>query len=346
MFRYALLVAACTVLAPAQAAASDVAAAPFQLAAADGVDFDDEGLERKSSSRTGHADYSAKAYKAELTALPKDQQIALRSIMGKLDATTKSQLEALVANRRVQYKDATGHTLVDNLWSLVDKPLKHKIKNAALLTEIVRDVGRPSTIAQAEHNTCTATSIQSALARSAPGEYVRIIAGLAAGDGKVTARDGKLKLSSADYIAFSDRTITGNLFQPAIMEAEARHNGGGAHYDNKTDTTTNKKGEKWQGAMDADVSSVQTALLIGKYTTIYASETPKKKLVAILRGASAKKPVLVGFNTAGGGGHEVQVIGFDQTKNRYKIRNPWGELLLLPIADVESHADGVNFRKD
>ena len=343
MHRSALLLAACLLLAPAPALAQE-AAPPFMLAAADGVDFDDDGHERASSSRTGHAAYTKKAYQAALTALPKDQQIALRSVMGKLDATTKAQLEALVANRRVQYKDATGHTLVDNLWALVDKPLKHKIKNAELLTEIIRDVGRPSTIAQAEHNTCTATSIQSALARSAPGEYARILAGLAAGDGVVTARNGKLKLSSADYIPFKDRTVTGNLFQPAVMEAEAQNNDG--HYDNKTDTSRNKAGEKWQGAMDADVSKIQTALLVGKYKTIYASEAPKKKVVAVLRAATAKQPVLVGFNTAGGGGHEVQVIGFDKAKNKYKIRNPWGELLLLPIKDVESHADGVNYRVD
>lgn len=344
MIRIALILVACVALTPAPVRAQEGPVAPFLLAAADGVDFDDESLERASSSRLGHADYTAKAFKAELANLPKDQQIAVRSIMGKLDATTKAQLEALIANRRVQYKDATGHTLVDNLWALVDKKLKHKIKNAELITEIIRDVGRPSTIAQAAHNTCTATSIQSALARSAPGEYARIISGLAGGDGVVTARNGKLKLSSADYIPFKDRTVTGNLFQPAIMEAEARNNDG--HYDNKTDTSRNAAGEKWQGAMDADVSKVQTALLVGKFKTIYASETPKKKLVAVLRAATAKQPVLVGFNTAGGGGHEVQVIGFDKQKKKYKIRNPWGELLLLPINDVEAHADGVNYRAD
>ncbi|MFN3430634.1 MAG: hypothetical protein ACK46X_11850 [Candidatus Sericytochromatia bacterium] len=345
MIRYAMLLTVCAVITPVPALAAQPAA-PFQLAAADGVDFDDEEHERTSSSRTGHAPYTPAGYQAELGKLPTDQRIAVRSILGKLDATTKKQLEALIANRRVQYKDATGHTLIDNLWSLVDKPLKHKIKNAELITEVIRDVGRPSTIAQAAHNTCTATSIQSAMARSAPGEYARIISGLAAGDGVVTARNGKLKLSSADYIPFKDRTVTGNLFQPAVMEAEAQHNGNGAHYDNKTDTTRNNKGEKWQGAMDADVSFVQTALMVGKYETIYAENTPKPKLVAILRGATAKRPVLVGFYTAGGGGHEVQVVGFDKAKNKYKIRNPWGELIYLPIKDVETHADGVNYRKD
>lgn len=344
MLRLTLLLAACVVLASSPAQVAEAAPTPFLLAAADGVDFDDESHERTSSSRTGHAAYTTKQFQSEQAKLPSDQRIALRVIMGKLDATTKKQLEALVANRRVQYKDATGHTLIDNLWGLVDKPLKHKIKNADLLREIIRDVGRPSTIAQAEHNTCTATSIQAAMARSAPGEYARIIAGLAAGDGVVVARNGKLKLSSADFIPFKDRTVTGNLFQPAVMEAEARNND--AHYDNKTDTSRDRAGETWQGAMDADVSKVQTALLVGKYKTIYAAETPKKQVIAILRAASAKRPVLVGFNTAGGGGHEVQVIGFDQAKNKYKIRNPWGELLLLPLKDVEAHADGVNYRVD
>lgn len=332
------------VLAPAAGGPALAAPPPpaFVIAASDGIDFDDSRLKRVESSRSGHADYTAQEYQTALAALPSDQRIAVRSIMNKLASGVRPQLEALVAKHRVQYKDATGHTLVDNLWALVDKPLRYKLRNADLLKEIVRDTARPTTITQGEHNTCTATSVQAALARSAPGEYARIIAGLASGDGVVTARDGKLKLSSKDYVAFKDRTITGNLFQPAVMEVEAQFNDG--HYDNRTDTSKDRKGETWQGAMDADVSRVQTALLVGKYKTLYAAKAARSEVVRILRGASPKEPVLVGFWTAGGGGHEVQVVGFDPKQNKYAIRNPWGELLFLPPKDVETHADGVNYR--
>lgn len=343
MNRLVLALATALILnaAPAPARAAELPA-PFVIAAAEGIDFDDESLTRKSSTREGHAEYDAAEYKAALAELPKDQQIAVKSIMKQLDKATKVQFEALIAKHRVSYKDATGKTLVDNLWMLVDKKLAHGIKNKELLKELIRDVVRPSTIAQAAHNTCTATSIQSALARQAPGEYARIIAGLASGDGVVTARNGKLKLASKDYIAFEDRTVTSNLLQPAIMEQEARLND--AHYDNKTDYSITKSGEKYQGAMDSDVSKIQTALLVGKYKTLYASESPKKQVVEILKNASAKEPVLVGFWTKGGGGHEVQVVGYEKKKKSYKIRNPWGELLFLPSAEVEKNADGVNYR--
>lgn len=332
--------ALCALLALAPAAL----AAPFQLAAADGVDFRDQEYTIKASSRTGFAAFTPQELKAAVAGLPKDQQIAIRSITKKLDATTQSQLAALIAKNRVQYKDATGQTLIDNLWSLVDKQLKHGIKNEDLIREIIRDVARPSTIAQARHGTCTSTSIQSALARTAPGEYARILAGLAGGDGVVTCRDGKIKLSSELYIPYKDRTVTGNLFQPACMDAQASRNKG-YRYDNKADHNIRKKdGATYRGSQIVDVAALQTALLVGDYETFQVADAPKKKVARVLASASPKNPVLVCMSTAGGGAHEVQLVGYDKAKKAFKIRNPWGETVFVPRADVESHMTGVNHR--
>ncbi len=340
MFRPTVALAACVLFALAPAAV----ATPFQVAAADGVDFRDQEYTIKASSRTGFAAFTPKELKAALAALPKDQQIAVRSITTRLDATTESQLGALIAKNRVQYKDATGKTLIDNLWSLVDKRLQHRIKNADLIREIIRDVARPSTIAQAQHGTCTSTSIQSALARTAPGEYARILAGLAGGDGVVTCRDGETKLSSELYIPYQDRTVTGNLFQPACMDAQASRNKG-YRYDNKKDHNVRKKdGATYRGSRIVDVAALQTALLIGDYETFQVADAPKKKLARVLASASPKSPVLVCMSTAGGGAHEVQLVGYDQAKKAFKIRNPWGETVFVPRADVESHMTGVNHR--
>lgn len=343
MFRHTFGIA-CLLLALTPAAiATPAVAPPFQLAAADGVDFRDQEYTIKASSRTGHAAFTPQELKAALADLPKDQQIAIRAISAKLDKTTQEQLAALIAKSRVQYKDATGKTLIDNLWALVDRPLQHQIKNADLMREIIRDVARPSTIAQANHGTCTSTSIQSALARTAPAEYARILAGLAGGDGVVTCRDGKTKLSSALYIPYKDRTVTGNLFQPACMDAQARNNG--YRYDNQKDHNVRKKdGQTYRGSRIIDVAALQTAILVGHYETFNVADVPKKKVAKVLASATTKTPVLVCMSTAGGGAHEVQLVGYDKGKKAYKIRNPWGETVYVPRADVDSHMTGVNHR--
>jgi hypothetical protein len=325
--------------------AVSLTSAPSAFARGDGFDFGDEVQGKKESQRTGHAAYTPAQLKEGLGRLSPAQRAAYDAIVAKLDATTRAQLEALVAKHRVQYKDATGKTVLDNLKQVATRPLGHGIANAELLRETIRDICRPSTIAQAAHSTCTATSIQSALARSAPGEYTRVVAGLAMGDGEVTLRDGQMRISSSNFIPFDDRTVSSNLMQPAIMDAEARLNGG--RYDNRTDTTVIRRtGQKYKGAGDSDVSTVETAILAGRYETLTADDTDKSRLLSILKAATPRQPVLASFNTEGGGGHEFQVVGYDRGKKAFVVRNPWGEVDFISVRDFERYLDGVNHRVD
>lgn len=315
------------------------------FARGDGFDFEDEVQSKKESARTGHAAYTPSQLQEGLGRFNGGQRAAYDLVIAKLDAATRAQLEALAAKHRLQFKDATGKTVLDNLRQIATQPLRYHLANADLLRETVRDICRPSTIGQAAHSTCTATSIQSALARSAPGEYTRVVAGLAVGDGRVTLRDGKMWLSCENFIPFDDRTVSSNLMQPAIMDAEARLNGG--RYDNRSDRTVIKRtGQSYKGAGDSDVSTVETALLTGRYETLTVEGSDKADLLRILKAATPRKPVLASFNTEGGGGHEFQVVGYEKARRAFVVRNPWGEVDFIAQSDFERYLDGVNHRME
>jgi hypothetical protein len=233
--------------------------------------------------------------------------------------------------------------VLDNLALIASKPVVKGIKKDELARDLVQDVCRPSTIDQAAHATCTATSIQSAIARNNPGEYARFVAEIGT-KGFSKSRDGKWKLVSDLYLPYKDRSTTGNLLQPAIMELEAQNNGG--HYDNKTDKTKPAKGPAYSGAGDKDVAVVATALLGKTYKVFWVQPGNHKDAVKLLMTASPKTPLIVGVWTKGGGGHEMQVVGYEAGKKQVVFRNPWGLTQRVGVDTFLNSTDGVVYRAD
>jgi hypothetical protein len=317
---------------------------PFMLAAG-GIDLnDEEATNQKASSRIGHAAFTAGELKNEVAALAADQRKEykhVRDLLAKF-APAQAQLDALVVKHRLKYKDIKGHTVLDNLELIASKPTVHAIDASALARDLVQDICRPSTIDQAAHSTCTATSIQAALARNNPGEYARFVAGVGTGSGDVATRDGHFHLTSHDYLNFKDRSVSSNLMQPAIMELEAQNEGG--HYTNKTDKIHPAKGAAHSGAYDDDVAAVASALMGTPYKVLTVKAGNHDQVLALLGKASPKEPLIVGVTVAGGGGHEMQVVGYKAGKKRVIFRNPWGLVQETDFDTFVKSTDGLVYK--
>lgn len=314
--------------------------APYRIAS--GLNLDDNaGTEAEGSSRTGHAAFTQAELKREVAKLDGPQREdyrAVRAVLAPYPAT-QAQWDALVVKHRLKYRDIHGDSVLVNLDRLATAPMVSGIDRGALTRDLVEDLCRPSTIDQAAHGTCTATSIQAALARRNPGEYARFVVGLGTGSGAVASRDGRARLTASLYLPYQDRSVSSNLMQPAIMELEAQVEGG--HYNNHTDKITPAHGAPHGGAYDADVAAVATALMGRRYAVLEVRPGARDQVLALLRHASPKYPLIVGVSTSGGGGHEMQVVGYEAAGARVVFRNPWGLVQKVPFTDFLKAADGV-----
>ena len=307
-----------------------------------GIDLASKDLEKHGSQRYGHAVVTRKDIDAGRKALPADQRALYDKVFAALAGKKPSQdqLEALAAAHRLKYADAKGHTVLDNLGAIAQGKVGQGIAKPMLLGEVVADITRPSTIAQAHHSSCTATSMQAQLARQNPAEYVRLVAGLAL-EGKVKLRDGKLGLSTKNYLASPDRTPSSNLMQAALMTAEAEVEGG--RYDNQNDCSYDKGGKRYVGEYNVHVIAVQNAMLVGKFHNMGVNGSNRDQAMGILKQASAKNPVLVSVKMKSGGGHEIQIVGYDAGKAIVTIRNPWGEVVKFPAKPFRQALTGINY---
>jgi hypothetical protein len=307
-----------------------------------GIDFSATDLEKHGSQRYGHGEFTQAQVIKGKKDLGKDQLPLYEKLFAALAQRKQSQeqLMALAAAHRLKYADAKGRTVLDNFGTILAGKVGHAIAKDALLADVVADITRPSTIAQAHHSSCTATSIQAQLARQNPAEYVRLVAGLAV-NGKVTLRNGKMSLSDKNYLPSKDRTNSSNLMQAAIMTAETEVDGG--RYDNANDCSYTKAGQKYTGEYNVHVIAVENAMLVGKFENMGVGASNRDAAMAILKHASAKFPVLVSVRTKSGGGHEVQVVGYDPKKAVVEVRNPWGELIKFPAKPFRQALTGINY---
>ncbi|MDB5098454.1 MAG: hypothetical protein JWM80_2875 [Cyanobacteria bacterium RYN_339] len=307
-----------------------------------GIDLASKDLDKHGSQRYGHAEVTQAQVIQGKKDLPKDQLSLYEKVYAALAARKQSQeqLAALVAAHRLKYADAQRHTVLDNLATIANGKIGHGIPKDTLLADVVADITRPSTVAQAHHSSCTATSIQAQLARQNPAEYVRLVAGLATA-GKVTLRNGKMTLSDKNYLPSKDRTSSSNLMQAAIMTAESEVEGG--RYDNANDCSYDKQGRKYVGEYNVHVIAVENAMLSGKFENMGVNAGNRDAAMAILKHASAKFPVLASVKMKSGGGHEIQVVGYDTHKSIVTIRNPWGEIVNFPAKPFRQALTGINY---
>jgi hypothetical protein len=148
---------------------------------------------------------------------------------------------------RLQSTDAYDGTLLHNLDTLATQPLNREIVGQggnetlrqSLVDSTLADLAAPTAnVTQNGANTCASTTVQIALARDEPAEYVRLLAGLTDEDGKVQMRGGgtlglqKESFGDGGIVGDRRRTPSEVIFQGAAVEFA---NGGKLEYDARED---------------------------------------------------------------------------------------------------------------
>jgi hypothetical protein len=148
---------------------------------------------------------------------------------------------------RLQSTDADDGTLLHNLDTLATQPLNQEIVGQggnetlrqSLVDSTLADLAAPTTnVTQNGANTCASTTVQIALTRDDPAEYVRLLAGLTGEDGQVDMRGGgTLGLQNESFddggiVGDQSRTPSEVIFQGAAMEFA---NGGNLDYEADVD---------------------------------------------------------------------------------------------------------------
>lgn len=225
---------------------------------------------------------------------------------------------------------------VEGLWR---QELADGLDREALVAELLLEVADPAAISQRLHTTCGATAAQMVLARTAPAEYVRVVAGLASPGGKVTMwggaplyrepgteSPGQVRKGEAGGWLEDHRSDPARLFQSAGMELA----NGFANYDVVEDHHTDMQGFRLgRGLTQEGVSLLVGQLLGRKAETLLAADDREAAVERIAAAVAAGDLVPAGlaWNQRDEAGrvhayHEVVVTAFDATRVYYM--NPWG----------------------
>lgn len=237
------------------------------------------------------------------------------------DPVAKLALQTLLLEGKLP-----GGDLLANLSKLTTQKLADGIDRARLIADVVQEVTTPSCMNQCTKNTCAATSAQIQLVMQNPAEYVRLVAGLASPEGKVTTLGGDVLTREITPNNDDARTLSAQLLTPALMEL------GNAFfsYDDASDTSGPLG---MQGLMAFGVDIV-AASITGKNYTWTPTLGPFKPMTmdAIVAQLKQGHSVLAGIDWQGLGGHEILVTGLETRDGKEYVRviNPWGREELIP----------------
>lgn len=289
------------------------------------------------------------ATQAALAKLSPADRKTYDQLFAKLQGQPRAQagLQALARADKLGAKDlAGGQNLLTHLGAIATQPLAPSVQQAgqtALLAQVVLELAEPGAIAQKGVNSCGATVVQHMIARDHPGEYARLVAGLASPAGAVTMQDGQTLRRDPAWNADSDvskrfggvRSISSRLLQPAFL-----HHAGTFRYDNQRDGSIIP-------VLDMAVMGMvpwgMTKLIKGltgrsfDWDVATRSSTFERRM----KSASPERPVPIALNYAERRGeigpHWVQVVGFDAGSNRIIALNPWGRKETIPLDVAERH---------
>ncbi|HEY4223450.1 MAG TPA: hypothetical protein VGO62_18960, partial [Myxococcota bacterium] len=119
--------------------------------------------------------------------------------------------------------DHNGNAMVESLHALATQPLAPALESQrrALLSSTMEEIQDPArTINQDNRGTCAATTVQYQLARTAPAEYARLVAGIASPAGTVQLASGEAMTRVADAAQPDDstRSPSERLLQSSFMD--------------------------------------------------------------------------------------------------------------------------------
>lgn len=255
-------------------------------------------------------------YAAVASKLSPDDREALRGLLesGKLNGGRDLQMRG---------------DLLSNLASLATQPLGAGIDRKEVLSQAVRAVADPSSITQGSADTCGAATAQILLAKQNPAEYVRILAGLASAEGKVTLVNGNTISRPAGWDKAAIPGAANQLMQTSFMD----HAAGG--YDAAADTRAD--GQK--GLYASEQAFLQEGLL-GKATeTVHGNGDDV--MAKIAADASAGKAVSVLIESQGKG-HYVQVTAAKDGKLTY-VDPRDGKARTVDAAEFQTMVRAANF---
>ena len=238
-------------------------------------------------------------------------------------------------------KDLRGEaTLLDQLHGLATQPIAPGIDRGALVSEVVAEVENPVRINQHGKGTCGATTAQILLIRQNPGEYVRLVRGLASPEGTATMFGGKPLKRHHDWAADNDngRSNPSRMFQSAVMEyAQVIPF---THYDNTEDKSKIGGVGLVGGLLPGGLAKALDQLTGKDYDADTAFRWNRgavyEDLKARLAQGQGPLPVSLTWN---GGGHFVQVDKVEGGK--VFITNPHGVRQTFDEAEFKDVLTGV-----
>lgn len=254
------------------------------------------------------------------------------------DPQARLALQALLVDGKLpgNRKNQGGDDLLGALDKLAQQPLAPGLKRADLVSDLVQELAIPSAINQRNKNTCAPATLQILWATKEPAELVRVVAGLATPEGRVTLASGTEigRVSGTERPDDSNRSASSRLWQASLIELG---NGPSATYDNAKDQ--NSRG--FDGLDPIQVGEVLNALTGRKVEklTIYTHKIDDI-LNRIDAQTKAGSPVPIGLKwgerDADGeihGGHMVLATGVQE--GRLYFNNPWGIEESLPLSEIK-----------
>lgn len=112
-------------------------------------------------------------------------------------------------------RSADGKDLLTTLLDATRAPLVAGIDRMQLLDELIKDVARPTIIAQGARRERAAIAVQLRLATRLPAEYVRLVVGLASPEGRVKLASGTMafRAPGSEKPGVKDLAIPARLLQ-------------------------------------------------------------------------------------------------------------------------------------
>lgn len=265
---------------------------------------------RKAGTELLTANRAAEA--EQLAKLPAEHQAAYQRVAAAVEREpmARAALLLLLTEGTLTNTPAAsdGLGLLAQLDRMAAQAVVGGLDRGAMLEHIVYEIALPSAINQQNRGTCTVASIQILAAMRHPAEYVRIVAGLASPDGKVTLAGGATveRKAGTERDDGTSRSIPSRLWQPTMMEL----GNGRATYSNRSDR--HSTGGSGLGPTDMDVVMEQ---VWNRKTNTYGRS--QSIMAKIEQATNAGLPVPICMN-----GHAVLVTRV--TADRVYLNNPWG----------------------
>ncbi len=262
------------------------------------------------------------------------------------DPVAALALQMMLLEGRLPGAAALGNcdTVLDGLHDLATQELGEGIDRQQLLSDVVQEIAVPESIAQRTFGTCAPTATEIQLAKDHPAEYVRLIAGLASPEGEVTTLGGDvLRVEEGALGGDRVRSVSQQLLAPALMEL----GNGDLDYSNEEDGNYDENGERRGSGLSARGVDTLLESLYGRDHAYLSTGTDEEKAAGvdfIESELEAGRDVLIGIDW-GTGGHKLLVTGVEERDGEryFRVINPWGQVELIPVSEVEDRLRNVNY---